>query len=249
MTWAALAVRQENPCKGLLVQKLSVQSKNSCYDSVESDTVTFSLGVRMKRGQRCSTIRYTVWWKNHGARTKTTGRRTSSRLQIPIFQPPDQQTETLIGPRCPPRATAPSPSLRPNLSLRLLSPCTPRRTRNQWCRHARKVGWHLTGLLCLPSPGRACRSPTTPETTERAPNSPANTDHQHDLASRSLKDSKESSFLRQWQYIVKLTRITYKTDDGALCFSAVHPEVLWSETKLQRLCSYLLCIIENFQTE
>lgn len=144
--------------------------------NVKLNVISCFLGVRMKRCQRCSTIHYTVQWENHGSRTKSTSRRTTSH----------QQTETLIAPRCPPHATAPSPALRPNLSLQPPSLCFPCRTRNQWCLHVLKGAPHTTGLLCLARLGRACRSPRTPETTETAPNSPANSDCQRDLASHCL---------------------------------------------------------------
>lgn len=157
-------------------------------------------GLRVKRCRRCLTTRCTVQWGNHtpGTRTKTISKRTTSHFQIPPSQPPNQQTETRIALQCPPHATAPTPAPRPNLSPQPPSPRILRRTRNQWCHRARKGGWHTTGLLYLPSPGRAFQSPRppNPEITERALNSPSNTDRQQDRASNSpTKTVRKTLFL------------------------------------------------------
>lgn len=141
----------------------------------------------MKSRQRCSTIRYTVRWENHGPRTKTTRRRTSLCRQIQTSPASNRQIATPIAPQCRPRATAPSPAPRPNPRRRPAFPRGPRPTRNQWCRRAQRGGSRQNVLLCLPSPGPACRSPRTPETTERAPNSSANSGRRRDLASRRLQ--------------------------------------------------------------
>lgn len=182
------------------------------------------LGVRVKRCQRCLTIRYTVQWENHmvGPKTKTISSGSTSHLQIPPSQPPKQQTETLIAPQCQPHATAPSPAPRLNLSLQRPSSRTPQCSRNQWCPRAPKAGWRTTGPLYLPSPGRAYLSPR-PQNPETTPNSPSNTDCQQDLVSHSFpKTVRTTLFLlsgvirmKWWLNMMMQT----------LCLSLVHPEV------------------------
>lgn len=147
----------------------------------------------MTRSQRCLTIHYMVRWQNHmvGARTKTIHRGTISHLQMPSVQHANLQTETPNGPQCPPHASAPSPALRPNLSLPIRSPPIQQCIRNQWCPHAQKEGWRTTGLLYPPNSDWGCLSPRprSPETIEIALNSLPNTGPLHGLASRSFRET------------------------------------------------------------
>lgn len=90
------------------------------------------------------------------AKTKSIAREITSHRQITCSEPPKAQTGNLIDPLCPPRVTAPSPTLRTDCSLPVLSPPL---TRNQWCPRAQREGWVTVGRLYLlntprhPNPG------------------------------------------------------------------------------------------------
>lgn len=149
----------------------------------------FLVGVRRESHQRCLITHSTVRWECPmvGPRTKT-NRKTTSYPQIQRLYPPRQQMETLTARQCPPHATAPSPALRPNLSLQPPALHIPQLSRNQWFPHAQKVGWHRTVPVYQLSPDQACQipRPLNPETTETAPNSPANSECRQDPANHSL---------------------------------------------------------------
>lgn len=126
------------------------------------------------------------------ARTKSIPSGITSHLQITCLGPPKPWRGSLIDPLCPPHATAPSPALRTDCSLPVLSPPLPHHTRNQWYPRAQKERWVTIGLLYLPNFPRR----PNPGTTKRALKFLVNTGHLQGLANHSHTEtvSKTSLF-------------------------------------------------------
>lgn len=132
------------------------------------------------------------------ARTKSILRGITSHLPITCSEPPKPQTGNLIDPLCPPRVTAPSPALRTDCSLPVLSPPL---TRNQWCPRAQRGRWVTVGHLYLLNIPRH----PNPGTSERALKFLLKTGHLQGLANHSQAETVRVNIL----FLLINSKVTY----------------------------------------